>query len=99
MLHEHVEALTVESPACMFCLVVGGREEGLLHGFVSGARASADAVVLLCDAHRIRLSFVFYLHDRVKEAFPPLVPSRDVTPAEAIQIVKSAVEKAEGKNR
>lgn len=64
--HQSVEALTCDFQLCTFCLAEGDREEGMLHGFVLGARA-LKRVVPLCEAHRIRLSFAFELTDRIEQ--------------------------------
>jgi hypothetical protein len=70
-MHADVERLTVDSTLCTFCVVEGGREEGLLSGFYWGAFAASSRPIAICDAHRIRLSFYFELVERLKE------PSRD----------------------
>ncbi len=67
--NEDVERVTTESPLCAFCVVSGGLEEGLLLGFQMGVMAATKPPVAACEAHRIRLAFVFELADRYEAEF------------------------------
>lgn len=69
-LHSHVEELTDESPVCCFCAIEGELEEGLLHGFALAADAARSGrKIPTCVDHRIRLSFVADLSEKVDGLF------------------------------
>lgn len=70
LLHRVVLETTEESSLCELCACEeGDRELGLLHGFAVGRDASTRKISA-CFDHRLRLSLMFELREKIQAALP-----------------------------
>lgn len=79
LLHPVVLETTTEDALCELCVCEeGDREMGLLHGFMVGRDASGRKTSM-CFDHRLRLSLMFELREKIRASLPRLAPEADTT--------------------